>query len=61
MNQSYPSHLSIFSSASKVDWTKTALTTDMSSSERNCRLNDKFGFLVQVILAAVAFSSLICK
>ena len=61
MNQSSPSHLPVFSSALKVDGTKSALTTDMASSERNCRLNDKFGLLVQGILAAVAFSTLICK
>ena len=61
MNQSSPSHLSVFSSASKVVGTKSALTTAMSSSGRNCRLNDKFGLLVQIILAAVAFSTLICK
>ena len=61
MNRSSPSHLPVFSSALKVDGTKSALTTDMASSERNCRLNDKFGLLVQGILAAVAFSTLICK
>ena len=61
MNRSSPSHLSVFSSALKVDGTKSALTTDMASSERNCQLNDKFGLLVQGILAAVAFSTLICK
>lgn len=61
MNQTSPSHLSVFSSALKVDGTKSALTTDMASSERDCRLNDKFGLLVQGILAAVAFSTLICK
>lgn len=60
MNQSSPSHLTVFSNALKVDGTKSALTTDMASSE-NCRLNDKFGLLVQGILAAVAFSTLICK
>lgn len=61
MNRSSPSHLSVLLSTLKVDGTKSALTTDMASSERNCRLNDKFGLLVQGILAAVAFSTLILK
>ena len=36
-------------------------STKMTNDERNCRLNDNFGLLIQGILAAVAFSTLICE
>ena len=36
-------------------------STKMNVGERNCRLNDNFGLLIQGILAAVAFSTLICE
>lgn len=35
--------------------------TEMASDPKRCRLNDDFGLLVQGILAAVAFSTLILK
>ena len=62
MNQSSSSSTPDLSTNGEVDGTSsfTTDTVDMSSSE-NCQLTDNFGLLVQGILAAVAFSTLICK
>ena len=59
MNQSVSSVSPV--SSSQYDGNSTEMTVDMTSSERNCRLNDNFGLLIQGILAAVAFSTLICE
>lgn len=56
MNQSSSSSSPVSSSNLKDDG-----TFDMASGGKNCRLNDNFGLLVQGILAAVAFSTLILK
>lgn len=61
MNQSSASLGSVSLRNSEVEATKLALTTNMSSSGPNCQLNDHFGLVVQGILAAVAFSTLILK
>ena len=61
MNQSSTSSTPMSSGSSEVDGAFQSLTTEMASSERNCRLNDNFGLVVQGILAAVAFSTLICE
>lgn len=59
MNQSVSSASPV--SSSQYNGHSTEITVDMASSERNCRLNDNFGLLIQGILAAVAFSTLILK
>ena len=63
MNQSSSSSTPSSSLDLGIDGTLHAVTTEMASSEteRNCQLNDNFGLLVQGILAAVAFSTLICE
>ena len=64
MNQSSSSSTPFSSFDLEIDETTLhAVTTEMASSEteRNCQLNDNFGLLVQGILAAVAFSTLICE
>lgn len=59
MNQSVSSASPV--SSSQYNGHSTEITVAMASSERNCRLNDNFGLLIQGILAAVAFSTLILK
>lgn len=59
MNQSVSSASPV--SSSQYNGHSTEITVDMASNERNCRLNDNFGLLIQGILAAVAFSTLILK
>ena len=60
MNQSVSSGSP--ASSSQYDGHSTAMTVDMASnSSEHCRLNDNFGLLIQGILAAVAFSTLICE
>ncbi|CAH3016923.1 unnamed protein product [Porites evermanni] len=60
MNQSSSSSSPISLSNSRDDGPSSPMT-DMASTDRNCRLNDNFGLIVQGILAAVAFSTLILK
>lgn len=60
MNRSISSVVPI--SMSKYDGSlHSTEMTEMASSVKNCRLNDNFGLIVQGILAAVAFSTLICE
>lgn len=59
MNQSVSSASPV--SFSQYDGRSTEMTVDMASREQNCQLNDNFGLLIQGILAAVAFSTLICE
>lgn len=64
MNQSSPFSTAVSTSDlehNNARFHSLATAVDMASSERNCRLNDNFGLLVQGILAAVAFSTLILK
>lgn len=60
MNRSISSVVPI--SMSKYDGSlHSTEMTEMASSVKNCRLNDNFCLIVQGILAAVAFSTLILK
>ncbi|XP_027058509.1 store-operated calcium entry regulator STIMATE-like isoform X1 [Pocillopora damicornis] len=59
MNRSFSSGVTL---SSKVDrLLHSTEMTEMASDPKHCRLNDDFGLLVQGILAAVAFSTLILK
>lgn len=60
MNLSSSSAASVSGSNYDLSLHSTEMT-EMASREKNCQLNDHFGLLVQGILAAVAFSTLICE